>query len=202
MARTDSLPEAHGIFRIIRNLRYHEASRQWFAVLFVFLVSVMGEPEKTLLYIGTAVTILGALVRLWASGHVKKNKELATDGPYAFVRHPLYVGNILLLAGFSLASSLWWSYILMVILLLFYYPPTISYEDNKLRQFFGEAWETWSRTTHALIPTLPKKSGNLTDSLEPDDSRIGWSFKQSLMQNAEPVIIAYLIGCMYLLYIK
>jgi hypothetical protein len=103
----------------------------------------------------------------------------------------------LLLAGFSLASSLWWSYILMVILLLFYYPPTISYEDNKLRQFFGETWETWSRTTHALIPTLPKKSGNLADS-----TGSSWSFKQSLMQNAEPVIIAYLIGCMYLLYIK
>ena len=197
MARTDSLPEAHGIAKIIRNLRYHEASRQWFAVLFILLVSLMGEPERISLYIGTVIAALGALVRLWASGHVKKNKVLATDGPYAFVRHPLYVGNILLLVGYSLASSLWWSYILMVALLLFYYPPTISYEDNKLRQHFGEAWETWSKTTHALIPTLPERSGLSTDS-----SKSSWSFKQSLMQNAEPVIIAYLIGCMYLLYVK
>lgn len=193
MARTDSLPEAHGIFKIIRNLRYHEASRQWFAVLFVLLVSIAGEPEQTLLYAGTGIAIIGALIRLWASGHVKKNKELATDGPYAFVRHPLYVGNILLLVGYSLASSLWWSYVLMVALLLFYYPPTISYEDNKLRNFFGEAWENWSKTTYALIPTLPTKSNQMGSS---------WSFRQSLMQNAEPVIIAYLIGCMYMLYAK
>jgi protein-S-isoprenylcysteine O-methyltransferase Ste14 len=203
MARTDSLPEAQGIFKIIRNLRYHEASRQWFAILFVLLASLVGEPEKIPLYIGTCVAILGALVRLWASGHVKKNKELATNGPYAYVRHPLYVGNILLLAGYSIASTLWWVYILMLALLFFYYPPTISYEDNKLRQYFGDSWEAWSKTTHALIPTLPTKSvGQKLDNQGVDDSKGNWSFKQSLIQNGEPIIIVYLIGCMYLLHIK
>lgn len=194
MSRTDSLPEAKGIQKLIRKLRYHEASRQWFAVLFVLLVSIMGQPHQTMLYAGTAVAAAGALIRLWASGHVMKNKVLATDGPYAFVRHPLYVGNILLLAGYSMASSLWWSYLLMLALLLFYYPPTITYEDNKLRKFFGDAWVEWSKTTYALIPTLPARSGNTEKS--------SWSFKKSLMQNGEPIIIAYLIGCMYLLYTK
>ena len=61
MARTDSLPEAHGISKIIRNLRYHEASRQWFAVLFILLVSLTGEPEQNLLYIGTFIAIFGYL---------------------------------------------------------------------------------------------------------------------------------------------
>ncbi len=193
MARTDSLEEAHGIHKLIRNLRYHEASRQWFAVLFVLLVSLLGQPDLTLLYIGTVIATLGALVRLWASGHVRKNKELATDGPYAFVRHPLYVGNILLLAGYALASSLWWSFPLMIALIFFYYPPTIAYEDNKLHNFFGDAWKQWSETTHALIPSMPANKS---------DSASSWSFKQSLMQNGEPIIIAYLIGCMYLLYTK
>ena len=193
MARTDSLAEAHGIHKIIRNLRHHEASRQWFAVLFVLLVSILGQPEQTLLYTGTVIAIIGALVRLWASGHVKKNKELATDGPYAYVRHPLYVGNILLLVGFALASNLWWSFILMVALLFFYYPPTIAYEDKKLHGFFGESWKVWSETTHALIPSIPAIKSQSGSS---------WSFKQSLVQNGEPIIIVYLIGCMYLLYAR
>lgn len=197
MARTDSLPEVHGIKKIIRNLRYHEASRQWFAVIFVLIVSLVGEPEKSLLYIGTVVAIAGALVRLWASGHVKKNKELATDGPYAYVRHPLYVGNILLLVGYSIAASLVWPFIVMVALLFFYYPPTITYEDNKLHQHFGESWERWSKNTYALIPTLPGKSSSSSS-----EAGSSWSFKQSLIQNGEPIIIAYLIGCMYLLYTK
>ncbi|MCW8831423.1 MAG: isoprenylcysteine carboxylmethyltransferase family protein [Gammaproteobacteria bacterium] len=193
MARTDSLPEAHGIQKIIRNLRYHEASRQWFAVLFVLLVSLLGEPHQLPLYIGAGIAAVGTLIRLWASGHVMKNKELATDGPYAFVRHPLYVGNILLLLGFSIASSLWWSYVLMVALLLFYYPPTIAYEDNKLKNFFGEPWEEWSKTTHALIPTWPKRKAGSSEGSS-------WSFRKSLVQNGEPVIVVYLIGCLYLLY--
>ncbi|MDH5611833.1 MAG: isoprenylcysteine carboxylmethyltransferase family protein [Gammaproteobacteria bacterium] len=193
MARTDSLPEAQGINKLIRKLRYHEASRQWFAVLFVLLVSLLGEPQPIPLYVGAFIAAIGTLIRLWASGHVMKNKELATDGPYAFVRHPLYVGNILLLVGFSMASSLWWSYLLMFALLLFYYPPTIAYEDNKLHNFFGESWEEWSKATHALIPSFPHRSADR-------DQTSSWSFKKSLVQNGEPVIVIYLIGCLYILY--
>ena len=59
----------------------------------------------------TVIAVLGILVRLWASGHVKKDKVLATTGPYAYVRHPLYVGNHLITFGFCLASGLWWSFI-------------------------------------------------------------------------------------------
>jgi hypothetical protein len=79
----------------------------------------------------------------------------------------------------------------MVALLWFYYPPAISYEDNKLRNLFGEQWENWSRNTHALIPSFSNRAGSTSSD---------WSFKQSLMQNGEPVIIVYLIWCLYMLY--
>jgi len=191
MARTDSLTEATGIHKLIRSLRYHEASRQWFAVLFVLLVSWLGDTNLTLLYAGAAVAAVGELIRMWASGHVKKNKELATDGPYAYVRHPLYVGNILILVGYSVASNMWWSFVLMAFLLWFYYPPAISYEDNKLKKIFGEQWIEWSQNIHALVPTFSSKSGSASSN---------WSFKQSLMKNGEPVIAIYLLACLYLLY--
>ena len=190
MGRTDSMPEAHGLNKIIRPLRYHEQSRQWFAILFVPLVSWFGQPTRELLIAGSVVAVVGALIRLWASGHVKKNKVLATDGPYAYVRHPLYVGNILILLGFSMASNIWWAYALMVFLLLFYYPPAISYEDAKLHRIFGEEWQNWSSNIHALIPSFTNKAGSTSSD---------WSFKQSLFKNGEPVIILHLIGFMYLL---
>lgn len=191
MSRADKATDATGLQKLILTLRYHEASRQWFAVLFVLLVSVLGNPVAVLFYIGAAIAAVGIVVRMWASGYVMKNKELATTGPYAYVRHPLYVGNILLLVGFSLASSLWWSFVLMAALLWFYYPPTISYEDNKLRGIFGEEWEAWAKNIHALIPTFGAKAGS---------AKSAWSFRKSLMQNAEPVIVIYLIGCLYILY--
>jgi len=187
------MPEAHGLNKLIRPLRYHEASRQWFAVLFVPLVSYFGQPTREMLIAGGVVALIGTLIRLWASGHVKKNKVLATDGPYAYVRHPLYVGNILILLGFSMASNLWWAYALMVFLILFYYPPAISYEDAKLNRLFGEEWQNWSKNIHALIPTFTNKAGSTSSE---------WSFKQSLFQNLEPVIVLYLIGFMYMLFSK
>lgn len=191
MSRTDSLPEVSGIAKIIRKLRYHEPSRQWFAVLFVLLVSWLGSTNATLLYSGVVLAAVGEIIRLWASGHVKKNKVLATDGPYAYVRHPLYVGNILIVVGFSVASNLWWSFFLMISLLLFYYPPTISYEDNKLKGIFGDEWLAWSKNIHALIPSFSKNSGSISSD---------YSIKQCFVGNVEPLIAAYLAACFYLLY--
>lgn len=191
-SRVDNLPgNPKGLHKLFLKLRYHEASRQWFAVLFVLLVSLAGTTTMPMFIAGTVLIVIGEAVRLWASGHVKKNKVLATDGPYAYVRHPLYVGNILVVLGFSMASMLWWSYVLMAFLLWFYYPPAISYEDNKLKNLFGDAWVNWSRDIHALIPTFKHKASQG----EPSE----WSFKQSLVQNAEPVIAIYLVFCLYLL---
>jgi len=193
-SRADKVnPDATGLHKLFLRIRYHEQSRQWFAVLFVLLVSLLGEPQEMLLYAGTAIAAVGAAVRLWASGYVMKNKELATTGPYAMVRHPLYVGNLLLLFGFSLAASVAWAFVLMGALVWLFYPVTIAYEDNKLRGIFGEEWEKWSANIHALIPTFSGKAGS---------AKSEWSFKKSLMQNGEPIIVLYLIGCLYLLYTK
>jgi len=180
-----SLSEGSALQRIIREIRYHEASRQLFAILFVVLVSVLGKPDMLLYIVGIPFIVVGIVVRMWASGHVKKNKNLATDGPYAYVRHPLYVGNILLLLGFSISSGLWWSYLLMAFLLYLYYPPTIQYEDTKLQKLFGEEWERWRAVTSALIPSMKPYPSS--------EEKGGWSFSQSLRDNGEPIIVAFLL---------
>jgi protein-S-isoprenylcysteine O-methyltransferase Ste14 len=178
-------------FNLIRELRYHEASRQWFAIVLIIVFTVFGHPQTGwLFWSAVGLIIIGSLVRLWASGHVKKNKQLATDGPYALVRHPLYVGNILLLSGFAAAAEIWWPAPLVLALLLFYYPPAIQYEDRKLSRIFKEEWAAWRSKTKALLPSWPP-AGSLSAS---------WSFKQSLVGNGEPVIVVFVIYCCYRLF--
>ena len=150
--RTADLPPLTGIARVIRELRYHEAARQSFAVVLVLLYTLTAAPRPLLAAIGLTVGLVGALVRLYASGFIVKNEELATDGAYRFVRHPLYTGNILLVLGFALAGSRWWAIPLALFFFWFYYPTAIEYEDRKLRRIFGAAWETWSARTPALVP--------------------------------------------------
>jgi protein-S-isoprenylcysteine O-methyltransferase Ste14 len=152
--RTADLPPLTGISHVIRELRYHEAARQAFAVVLILLYTVTAAPIPSLVAIGLAVAVVGTLVRLYASGFIVKNQELATDGAYRFVRHPLYTGNILLVIGFALAGSRWWGIPLALFFFWFYYPPAIEYEDRKLQRIFGAAWEQWSARTPALLPRV------------------------------------------------
>src|SRR5690349_17786074 len=150
--RTADLPPLTGIAHVNRELRYFEGARQGFAVVQVILYTVTAEPVPALAAIGLGLGLVGAFWRLYASGFIVKNHELATDGAYRFVRHPLYTGNILLVLGFALAGSRWWAIPLALFFFWFYYPTAIEYEDRKLRRIFGAAWEAWSARTPALMP--------------------------------------------------
>jgi protein-S-isoprenylcysteine O-methyltransferase Ste14 len=165
---------------MVRSLRYHEASRQGIGLALIPLYAVFAQPVGLLLGVGIVAAILGALVRLYASGFITKNRQLATDGPYSLVRHPLYTGNLLLIIGFTFASGLWWAVPLSAAFWWFYYPAAIDYEDDKLRRLFGESCAEWQRRTPAVVPrSLVLKQGG------------SWSLATSLRRNAEPLVLAY-----------
>lgn len=180
--RTADLPKLTGIAHYIREARYNEFSRQAIGLVLVAVYAVWAAPRAELFWAGAIIAVLGILVRLYASGFVMKNKELATSGPYSLVRHPLYTGNILMLLGFCLANGMLWPWVVGAFFLWFWYPTAISYEDNKLHGIFGDSWVTWSARTPALIPRslLPKGSADTS-----------WSFAKSMKQNYEPVIVVY-----------
>ena len=180
-----------GLQKFLKDIRYHrERFRQFIGISFVMLVSIAGKPFKILLLTGLLLVILGIAIRLWASGHIKKDKTLAADGPYAYVRHPLYVGNITLGVGFSLASGLWWGLPLLIVILLTFYPQAINREDERLHNMFKEEWEQWRKKTRAIIPNF---------SLKGFPSLGSWSFRQSLLQNGEPIIALFLLFWFYIL---
>ena len=64
----------------------------------------LSAPTAGSLLYGLPVAVCGLLLRAWAAGHVRKDQSLTTCGPYAFVRNPLYLGTLLVAAGFALAS--------------------------------------------------------------------------------------------------
>ena len=84
-----------------------------FAVLYFWLA----RPTVKSILLGAALVIPGLLIRAVASGQLQKNEQLATAGPYAYTRNPLYLGSLILSIGFALAARSWW--IVGGILLLF-----------------------------------------------------------------------------------
>ena len=187
--------EQHGFRKLLYELRYKRRRfRQFVGIALVFLLTFVGRPELALFWIGVLLVGLGMGVRMWASGFVMKNEVLATGGPYGFVRHPLYVGNILICAGFCAASGLWWS-VLAALVVLLAYPEAIGYEDRKLQRLFRGDWDRWAAETRALLPRLRPYP-------QPEDEDGGWSLRVSFVRNGEPLHVVVLVGCLVYLFVR
>jgi hypothetical protein len=181
-----------GFLLDVRDRRYR--FRQFMNVSFFVLVLVVARPVAWMLAAGAGVAVVGILVRLWASGHIRKNDDLAMDGPYAFARHPLYVGNLLIGIGFSLASGIVWLLAAWALLYWFFHSSAIKREDLKLSKRFPQTWPDWAARTPALLPI-----GLLKAKAWP---RLGrWSLRQSL-RNGEPLYAVILLAGLALLYFR
>ena len=134
-----------------------------FALLYLWLA----RPTAKSILIGTALVIPGLLIRALASGQLQKNEQLATGGPYAYTRNPLYLGSLILAIGFALASRSWWIVAGIVLLFFAIYLPVIRGEEVFLRQRFPQ-FEEYARRVPSFFPRLfpsEKNSGAFSGAL-------------------------------------
>lgn len=118
-----------------------------FSVVYIWLA----HPRWLTLGIGAAIAFLGIAIRAFASGHVKKNAELTTTGPYAYTRNPLYLGSIVLGAGFAVAAWNWIVALGMAAIFVVIYIPVIRGEEAFLRQTFP-GFDDYALRVPRLIP--------------------------------------------------
>lgn len=127
----------------------------FFAVLYFWLA----RPSSRSLMLGALVIIPGLLIRALASGHVRKNEALATSGPYAYTRNPLYLGSLLMGLGFCVAARSWWVGVALVVMFVAIYLPVIRDEENFLRAKFPEFAQYASRVPR-MLPRFTPYSNN------------------------------------------
>src|SRR3974390_2777160 len=95
------------------------------AIVYIWLA----RPTWASILIGSLVAVPGILLRALASGHVKKNEELTTSGPYAYTRNPLYLGSLIMAVGFALAARSAIIFVLMLAMFFAIYMPVIRSEE-------------------------------------------------------------------------
>jgi len=120
-----------------------------FALLYVGLA----RPTWRSLALGGVLIAPGILVRALASGHVRKNEALATSGPYAYTRNPLYLGSLLIGIGFAVAARSWQVGVLLVAMFFAIYVPVIRGEENFLRAKFPQ-FEEYARRVPRMLPRI------------------------------------------------
>ncbi len=129
-----------------------------FAVLYFWLA----QPSWRALALGAIGVVVGLLIRALASGHVRKNEALATSGPYAYTRNPLYLGSLLMGIGFCVAARSWWVGVALVVMFFAIYIPVIRGEEEFLRRTFPE-FEEYARRVPRMWPRLTAGSGRETE---------------------------------------
>jgi protein-S-isoprenylcysteine O-methyltransferase Ste14 len=120
-----------------------------FAVLYFWLA----RPTWRFIALGTLLIVPGLLIRALASGHVRKNEALATSGPYAYTRNPLYLGSLLIGVGFAVAARSWWVGVALIVMFFAIYVPVIRDEETFLRQKFPE-FEDYARRVPRMFPRI------------------------------------------------
>jgi protein-S-isoprenylcysteine O-methyltransferase Ste14 len=105
--------------------------------------------------VSLALIFAGLAVRTWAAGTLRKQQELATTGPYALVRHPLYFGSFLMMVGFGTLIqdpiTLW----AVAGPVAWLYWQAIKSEERKVATLFPMEWPTYARRVPRLIPYRP-----------------------------------------------
>ena len=113
----------------------------------------LARPTRTSLIAGALVMLPGLVLRGLASGHVQKDKQLTTSGPYAYTRNPLYLGSLLMAVGFAIAARSWWVVVIMLLTFALIYVPVVIAEERYLRNAFP-GYEDYARHVPRLFPRL------------------------------------------------
>lgn len=184
--RSEVMGSRTGLAGAWDRLRYKEIYRQAIGLALIGVCAWFAQPGHERVVWGLAIAAVGEVWRMFAAGTIFKNRQLASTGAYSMVRHPLYLGNILILGGFVLAAAHPWVGLAVAVFFLVWYPAAVRYEDRKLEKLFGEDWRSWSEGTWAVLPTRFSMA-KLTDT--------SWSMRQSMIRNGELYITIYLVAC-------
>jgi protein-S-isoprenylcysteine O-methyltransferase Ste14 len=156
------------------------------------------EPNVCLFMAGIVLAAVGEWLRLWGAGHLTKNVALTTSGPYAHLKHPLYVGTFLVMMGLLLAATVppdWVPslsqpnlYVLVISFLVFvfyYFPYKKANEAERLIRRLGEPARHWVESVPEFFPRIkPYEKAE----------KKKWSMKQTAANSEAGVPLAIAAG--------
>jgi hypothetical protein len=153
-------------------------------------VLLLARPRLDLYVTGAVLCGLGEALRIWGCGHLRKNRRVTTTGPYAHLRHPLYVGTLLIVIGLALAAGSVWVLAAVLpaalaITFLYYLPRKDRKEGDRLERRFGEEFRVYREAVPALLPRLRPWPGRGSDR---------WSFELVLANHEIGSGVAVLVG--------
>jgi protein-S-isoprenylcysteine O-methyltransferase Ste14 len=149
------------------------------------LLVLFAKPYLAGIIIGMILIFLGEGIRLWAAGHLQKNEVLTITGPYAYVKNPLYIGSILITAGFCImADNIYLLALAMFMFCFHYIPYKKKMEGDRLKNRFGELYEDYDEKVPEYIPRISRYS----------DQKGFWQVRNLIENSEEGILLIILVG--------
>ncbi|MEW6685905.1 MAG: isoprenylcysteine carboxylmethyltransferase family protein [Candidatus Edwardsbacteria bacterium] len=136
--------------------------RSYTPILLLLLLLIFANPSVLSFFFGLCLVITGELLRIWAVGYAGSEtrtvqvgaSRLVIDGPYAYLRNPLYLGNFILSLGFCIMAWAWMPWLLIIFILSFViqYGFIIALEENHLHNRFGEEYHCYAQQVPRFVP--------------------------------------------------
>lgn len=180
----------------IRNFFF--SNRSYTPIPLALLIIYFAQPSWPMSLVGFIILMAGEAIRLnavrYAGGATRTTKvgapSLCTAGPYARVRNPLYVGNMIMYTGIVLiagAPNVWGMLFLTWVFFTIQYSLIVNLEEEKLVELFGEAYEAYRQFVPALIPRVIPWKNN--DTRTPASWEKTFKTEKRTLQNITLIIL-------------
>jgi len=161
MTSDDSLPKGSAMETWQRIARRIRVPLGFLAALLYLFELWRRAPQPAAIAWSLVLVLPGLWLRGYAAGYVKKNRELTQTGPYAYTRNPLYLGSMLIAAGFAVALLSWLVGLVLAIGFALIYIPVIASEERFLRSTFPD-FDDYCRRVPRLFPRLSPAQTEVT----------------------------------------
>ncbi|MBI3912020.1 MAG: isoprenylcysteine carboxylmethyltransferase family protein [Armatimonadetes bacterium] len=126
--------------------------RTFILLISILLILAFSQPRLSAFVVGVILCVVGEGIRIWASGTLRKTRTLTTGGPYAWVRHPLYVGSFFLAMGYCAMSGRWQSYVLGMPVFFVVHGAAVVVEEQVLLKLYGDEYRAYSARVARFVP--------------------------------------------------
>jgi protein-S-isoprenylcysteine O-methyltransferase Ste14 len=156
--------------------------------LMIAAFAILADPSPASIALGGSIAAPGMLLRAWAAGHLAKNRDLATSGPYAYMRNPLYAGTLTAALGLAVAARSMVVAAIAAGVFLLVYLPVIELEQQHLRTLFP-GYAQYAREVPLIRPTFSYRG-----------AARAFSWRLFLRNQEYQAAIAFALAMLYLLW--
>ena len=157
--------------------------RDYTPLPFIVVMLWKAQANQQSLMIGGALMIVGELIRIYGVAYIggvsrtrsySTGQKIISGGPFAHVRNPLYVGNLLLSSGLIVVANVELQFahdFLLIFVVIFFaqYIPVVAWEENNLVTKFGESYETYRSQVPRWIPRIrPAQTQGVAEEINGD----------------------------------